>query len=316
MGGKCCGLNTKSRCKSLPHLKTRDIPIDTKVLYSDSRYFTDKQRQHYNQLLLEEAVNETQSILNNWESTKIIGVGSYGRVLLGKNKDTGEVLAIKEIPLLGAVEIESVCEEFKILSQLHHPNIVQCKGFRIQSQFLMIFMEFVAGGTIEDLLNKYGPFPENLIKKCTKEILKGLEYLHYHNIVHRDLKGNNILVNEECKLADFGSAKNVVGLEVTASVTGTLNWMAPEVISETGHGRFADIWSVGCLVVEMATGKPPWSQLANQLEMARIVCETDIIPEVPLHYSDELRSFVKSCFARNPYKRHNVCELLLHPFLT
>ena len=98
--------------------------------------------------------------------------------------------------------------------------------------------------------------------------MEGLEYLHAHDVVHRDIKGANVLVdcNGICKLADFGGAKKIYSAankEQYTSLRGTPYWMAPEVIKQTGHGRKADIWSVGCTVIEMATGKPPWSQYKN-----------------------------------------------------
>lgn len=118
------------------------------------------------------------------------------------------------------------------------------------------------GGSITSLIEKYGKFNENLIRTYTTQILEGLEYLHANNVVHRDIKGANILVDNDgmCKLADFGSAKKIAGFgkERYASIRGTPNWMAPEVIKSKGHGRFSDIWSIGCTVIEMATGKPPW----------------------------------------------------------
>ena len=180
-------------------------------------------------------------------------------MLFGRNKITGDLLAIKEIPLIGIHCLSAVAEEVEILSQLNHSNIVRFLGSQTTRECLLIFMEYISGGTISSLLIKYGSFSENLIRVYAYQVLKGLEYLHYHNIVHRDIKGTNILISKEgtCKLADFGSAKKILGMEVTSSVTGTIHWMAPEVIKETGHGRHADIWGIGCLIVEMATGKPP-----------------------------------------------------------
>ena len=127
------------------------------------------------------------------------------------------------------------------------------------------------------MLKKYGTFKETLIRIYTKQILEGLEYLHSHNVIHRDIKGGNVLVDSNgiCKLADFGSAKKIYNSSINEqykSIIGTPYWMAPEVIKQTGHGRYgnyknrkADIWSLGCTIIEMATGKPPWSQYKNQV---------------------------------------------------
>ena len=112
------------------------------------------------------------------------------------------------------------------------------------------------------IINKYGALSENVVKIYTTHILQGLEYLHYKRVIHRDIKAANVLVdrNGVCKLADFGTAKCVHELNGQHnSMTGTVNWMAPEVIQQLNYGRAADIWSVGCTVYEMVTGVPPWN---------------------------------------------------------
>lgn len=144
-------------------------------------------------------------------------------------------------------------------------------------------VERLKGGSIASLVQKYGPIPENLIRVYTLQILEGLEYLHVRNTIHRDIKGANILVDSTgvCKLADFGTAKRISSLVESdtkgiSSIKGTVNWMAPEIISQSSLGRylsslknscllerFCDIWSVGCTVLEMATGKAPWSTLVK-----------------------------------------------------
>ena len=181
-------------------------------------------------------------------------------------------------------------------------------------------MEYVAGGTITSLLNKYGKFNETLIRVYTQQILEGLEYLHYNQIIHRDIKGANVLVGNDgvCKLADFGSAKRFIGIEERSqfkSLKGTTNWMAPEVMRQEGHGRYADIWSLGCLLVEMATGKPPWYYKTNQIAVFMHVCTTDETPNLPAELSDLAKDFILSCFKRKPSDRPNACKLLKHPFL-
>lgn len=131
-------------------------------------------------------------------------------------------------------------------------------GSEWNKEFLKIYMEFVDGGSIASLIKTYNPFTENIAARYTKQILEGLEYLHYHKVVHWDIKGANVLVtrNGVVKLSDFGSAKRICSYEV--SMIGTIAWMAPEVIAAKGYNWFADIWSLGCTVYEMLTGKPPF----------------------------------------------------------
>jgi serine/threonine protein kinase len=153
-----------------------------------------------------------------------------------------------------------------LLSQLEHKNIVRYVGHSFRDSNINIFLELMAGGSISSLLKKYGSFNERLIQIYTNQILQGLEYLHINNIVHRDIKGGNVLVdkNGTCKLADFGNSKRLYSeLEDDNQIKGTAHWMAPEVIKQNKYGRYSDIWSLGCTIIEMATGSPPWSQYKN-----------------------------------------------------
>ncbi|KAF3793761.1 Mitogen-activated protein kinase kinase kinase 2 [Nymphaea thermarum] len=137
--------------------------------------------------------------------------------------------------------IRELEEEVKLLKNLSHKNIVRYLGTAREDEALNILMEFVPGGSISSLLGKFGSFPEPVIRMYTKQLLQGLEYLHRKGVIHRDIKGANILVdNKGCiKLADFGASKQVVELATISgakSMKGTPYWMAPEVILQTGHG--------------------------------------------------------------------------------
>jgi serine/threonine protein kinase len=289
------------------------------------KYFSESEQKflalkHKNDLYVE------VSSPNKWQTSEIIGQGSFGRVLFAANIETGELMAIKQIPIIefsygtAHERIKEIQEEVEILSHLNHKNIVRYLGTKRDDQYLLIFMEYVAGGTISSLLNKYGKFNETLIRVYTQQILEGLEYLHYNKIIHRDIKGANVLVGNDgvCKLADFGSAKRMIGIEDRSqfkSLKGTTNWMAPEVMRQEGHGRFADVWSLGCLVVEMATGRPPWYYKTNQIAVFMHVCTTDETPQLPPELSEPAKDFILSCFKRKPSERPNVYKLLKHPFI-
>lgn len=159
----------------------------------------------------------------------------------------------------------------------------------------------MGGGSILSLYQRFGKFTLPLLKKYTKQILLGLEYLHLNGIIHRDIKGANILVDTHgtCKLADFGSSKILTGLiNNEQSFVGTPNWMAPEAIRQDNAacGRFADIWSLGCTVIEMATGRPPWqeSMQRNHYQTMRQIGDGSI--EIPYPSEDgELRDFLQKC---------------------
>ncbi|KAM3275155.1 hypothetical protein ACQJBY_043869 [Aegilops geniculata] len=264
-----------------------------------------------------------------WRKGEMIGSGAFGQVYLGMNLDTGELLAVKQV-LIGSTNatrekaqahIRELEEEVKLLKNLSHPNIVRYLGTVREEDTLNILLEFVPGGSIQSLLGKLGSFPEAVIRKYTRQILQGLEYLHSNAIIHRDIKGANILVdNKGCiKLADFGASKQVAKLAtMTAAKTmkGTPHWMAPEVIVGSGHTFSADIWSVGCTVIEMATGKPPWSQQYQEVALLFHVGTTKSHPPIPEHISPEAKDFLLKCLQKEPELRSSASDLLKHPFVT
>ncbi|KAL6293366.1 hypothetical protein ACE6H2_001508 [Prunus campanulata] len=264
-----------------------------------------------------------------WRKGELIGSGAFGRVYMGMNLDSGELIAVKQV-LIAAnsaskektqAHIRELEEEVKLLKNLSHPNIVRYLGTAREDDSLNILLEFVPGGSISSLLGKFGSFPESVIRMYTKQLLLGLEYLHKNGIMHRDIKGANILVdNKGCiKLADFGASKKVVELATingAKSMKGTPYWMAPEVILQTGHSFSADIWSVGCTVIEMATGKPPWSQQYQEVAALFHIGTTKSHPPIPEHLSAEAKDFLLKCLEKEPNFRCAASELVQHPFVT
>ncbi|XP_075653035.1 mitogen-activated protein kinase kinase kinase NPK1 isoform X2 [Castanea sativa] len=264
-----------------------------------------------------------------WRRGELIGCGAFGRVYMGMNLDSGELLAVKQVSITTnsaskektQAHIRELEEEVKLLKNLSHPNIVRYLGTAREHDSLNILLEFVPGGSISSLLGKFGSFPESVIRMYTKQLLLGLEYLHKNGIMHRDIKGANILVdNKGCiKLADFGASKQVVELATingAKSMKGTPYWMAPEVILQTGHSFSADIWSVGCTVIEMATGKPPWSQQYQEVAALFHIGTTKSHPPIPEHLSAEAKDFLLKCLQKEPDLRHVASDLLQHPFVT
>lgn len=135
-----------------------------------------------------------------------------------------------------------------------------------------IVLEYVSGGSLKGILKKYHGLDERVIKRYSVQLLRGLSYLHENGVIHRDLKSANILIAPDgtIKLTDFGSAKKfgTAKYSFTRSLKGSPYWMAPEVVSKTGHSYPADIWSFGCVLIEMYTGIPPW---ANKSQNTRQV---------------------------------------------
>ncbi|CAE5956930.1 unnamed protein product [Arabidopsis arenosa] len=263
-----------------------------------------------------------------WRKGQLIGRGAFGTVYMGMNLDSGELLAVKQV-LIAAnfaskektqAHIQELEEEVKLLKNLSHPNIVRYLGTVREDDTLNILLEFVPGGSISSLLEKFGPFPESVVRTYTRQLLLGLEYLHNHAIMHRDIKGANILVdNKGCiKLADFGASKQVAELATMTgakSMKGTPYWMAPEVILQTGHSFSADIWSVGCTVIEMVTGKAPWSQQYKEVAAIFFIGTTKSHPPIPDTLSSDAKDFLLKCLQEVPNLRPTASELLKHPFV-
>ncbi|KAH9315117.1 hypothetical protein KI387_023744, partial [Taxus chinensis] len=217
--------------------------------------------------------------------------------------------------------------EINLLSQLKHPNIVQYYGSETLEDAFYIYLEYVPGGSIFKLLREFGPLPEPVIKIYTRQILSGLAYLHSKNTVHRDIKGANLLADTygKIKLADFGMAKHINGSSAPLSLKGSPYWMAPELImpkntghdlitpKNTGHDLAVDIWSLGCTVIEMAMGKPPWSEYEGAAAMFKVFKSE--VPSIPDTLSAEGKEFIRCCLHRNPAERPTASQLLDHPFV-
>jgi serine/threonine protein kinase len=211
----------------------------------------------------------------DWVEGEQIGSGAFGQVFLGLNLRDRTYMAVKKVFIQEGrgkqSKIESLMKEMEMYKSLSHKNIVRYLGSEQRKDSINIFLEFIdgrrqfdPGGSILEIINKYGgALTESIAKQYTKQILEGLEYLHYNGVIHRDIKSANVLVGRDavCKLSDFGTAKSVSGLKGENSLCGTPNFIAPEVIQQKEYGRFADIWSIGCTVFEMVTGSPPWSHL-------------------------------------------------------
>ncbi|CAG8555657.1 6742_t:CDS:2 [Acaulospora morrowiae] len=280
--------------------------------------------------------SSSSNISLRWQQGKFIGGGTFGSVYLAVNLDTGGLMAVKEIrfqdPSSLSTLYKSVKEEMSVMEMLDHPNIVSYYGIEVHRDKVYIFMEYCPGGSLSSQLELGRIEDENVIQYYAFQMLQGIIYLHENNIVHRDIKPDNILLDHQgvIKFVDFGAAKILAKNQKTMgrttmaprtnvnSLTGTPMYMAPEIItgSEKGRNGSMDIWSLGCCVLEMATGRRPWSNLDNEWAvMYHVVTGHPPLPD-PSQLSELGMDFLKQCFVRSPQQRPTAKELLSHPWIS
>lgn len=309
--------------------------------------------------------NKTIIRKGKWTLGSRIGQGSFGVVHVGMNQITGNLLAVKSLNITSSAGSSSgshddllndLRREIDLMKSFNHPNIVRYLGCELDEtkHILHIFQEWVPGGSVTALLAKFGPFPTAVIRSYLYQVLLGLEYLHANHILHRDIKGGNILVNNEgvVKLADFGASKTfhvthngeLLDAEDAMSqmtMRGTPYFMAPEVFEEK-YGCKADIWSFGCVAYQMLTSNPPWKGLGFQspMKLFLYICRHTGPPPMKQptkgdrdamtnhqnklddeassgpFLSDSLSNLLEQCFQRDPSNRPSAQTLLQHSFFT
>ncbi|CAJ1021817.1 Protein tyrosine kinase/Protein kinase domain containing protein, putative [Leishmania lindenbergi] len=263
---------------------------------------------------------------------KKLGAGSFGSVFVGV-LPSGHFVAVKVLELSDDAPSNT---EVEIHRKMVHPNIIRYLQSRIDAEStpkkLYVYLEFVTGGSVTSLMKSLpnGCLPYSVVRVYARHMFQGLEYLHSNQVAHRDIKGDNVLISMDtgtAKLADFDQAKimNTHGTlrkAATATLAGTPYWMAPEVITdEDGYDPFkADIWSAGCTVAEMITGRAPWTPMPNVMHiMNKLALSTgwpDAVPkDATALGSKDAYDFLDLCFQRDVSKRPSAATLLKHVFL-
>ncbi|KAE8390604.1 hypothetical protein BDV23DRAFT_154909 [Aspergillus alliaceus] len=254
--------------------------------------------------------------LKDYQLGDCLGKGAFGSVYRALNWNTGETVAVKQIKLadLPKSELRVIMLEIDLLKNLDHSNIVKYHGFVKSAETLNIILEYCENGSLHSIAKNFGRFPENLVGLYMSQVLHGLLYLHEQGVIHRDIKGANILTTKQglVKLADFGVASRTTGLN-ESSVVGTPYWMAPEVIELSGATTASDIWSLGCTVIELLEGKPPYYNLQPMPALFRIV--NDDHPPLPQGASPAVKDFLMQCFQKDPNLRVSARKLLKHPWI-
>ncbi|XP_018565640.1 serine/threonine-protein kinase 3-like [Anoplophora glabripennis] len=246
-----------------------------------------------------------------------LGEGSYGSVYKALHKESGQVLAIKQVPV--DTDLQEIIKEISIMQQCDSPYVVKYYGSYFKNTDLWIVMEYCGAGSVSDIMRlRKKTLTEDEISTILSDTLKGLEYLHLRRKIHRDIKAGNILLNSEghAKLADFGVAGQLTDtMAKRNTVIGTPFWMAPEVIQEIGYDCVADIWSLGITALEMAEGKPPYGDIHPMRAIFMIPTKPPPSFREPDKWSAEFIDFVSVCLVKNPEERATATDLLNHVFI-
>ena len=265
-----------------------------------------------------------------WRRGPLIGEGSFGKVYIGMDEVTGQMLAIKVIDFCSVDKkvkqrLASLQQEIKVLRALDHPCIVRYVCSQRIGTSINIFMEYVPGGSLSSLLKQFGALGETTVVMYTRELIDVLQYLHENGVVHRDVKAANVLVTVGgvLKLSDFGSAVYIQeGTKV--GTAGTSFWMAPEVIANEISDFPCDIWSLGCTVLEMLTAQNPWFHISEKemvvMQYIGELANNDIPLMLPrdleAQISVECTDFLcRYCLIGRPEARATAAELAEHPLL-
>lgn len=258
----------------------------------------------------------------------VIGKGAFGTVYKGIWREVGRHVAVKRVDRarLSIEEKKALRDEILLFKNLKHQHIVNYIEAVDDhaSPFLDIVMEFVEGGSLFNMVDQIRRsldvgepvFEERVVADLVRQVVLGLQYLHDQGVVHRDIKGANLLVTKEghVKLADFGVASTKPADNSSPiDVAGSPYWMAPEIITLTGSSTASDIWSLGCTVIELITGLPPYHQYEDITALFKIV--SDDCPPMPPNLSSECEDFLRKCFNKDIHVRATAEELLLHRWL-
>ncbi|KAJ3174616.1 hypothetical protein HK101_010874 [Irineochytrium annulatum] len=287
--------------------------------------------------------------IQNWVKGERIGSGQFGTVYHALNWESGENLAVKLVPILDMEEdsptadvssvkatkgkqeaLDQLRWEMTALASFAHENIVRYVGYDIKDRHLSVFLEYVSGGTVSSVLGKVGAMDEGAASVFTSQILCGLVYLHGVGVVHRDIKGLNVLVDSDgvIKIADFGtSRRGDVGADRTEGrqPVGSPPWMSPEAARCEADSPSVDVWSLGCTVLEMLSGQEPWPALRKQGRSGAYAIiqrvGTGEHPPLPVDpqtglctLSTAAQDFLAQCFIPDRSSRPTARTLFRHPF--
>ena len=306
--------------------KTKVEVVDTKnpprfiihISESESVMFSNPDKNIFNQwvmIVVGATFNQTGLDMNSFKILSVLGRGFYGKVILCQKLDNNQLYAIKTIHknrLIQYNKVETAYTERNILVRVHHPFIVSLK-FTFQTPTKLYYgLEYAPGGELFFHLQRRGTFPRNDVKIYIAEIALALDYLHKHNIIYRDIKPENILLDEKghIKITDFGLSKELQS-DTTKTFCGTPDYIAPEIILRKSYGPAVDWWSLGVLGYEMLFGYTPF---ANENKSVLMMMITTCRVSFPRNANPDAVSLFTGLLNKNPKERFGMEQIRNHPF--
>jgi tRNA A-37 threonylcarbamoyl transferase component Bud32 len=262
------------------------------------------------------AVVSMEDPMKIYSDFKKIGQGASGSVYVAKNKKTKETVAIKRMDLNNQPKKDLIINEILVMRESKHPNIVNFIESYLVRDELWVVMDYMDGGSLTDVIDS-NHMAEPQIASVMLESAKGLYHLHSKNIIHRDIKSDNILLgmNGEVKLTDFGFCARISeDRGKRSTMVGTPYWMAPEVVKQKDYGPKVDVWSLGIMAIEMIEGEPPY--LDEEPLKALYLIATNGTPKLkrPDAITPDFRDFLARCLEVDVEKRASMAELMQHPW--
>ncbi|KAM0886252.1 hypothetical protein ACQ4PT_029798 [Festuca glaucescens] len=256
-----------------------------------------------------------------WTRGPTIGRGSSATVSLAVDRLTGELLAVKTV---GADRAAELRREQRIIRSLRSPYVVRCldssgvSAAEDGSGGYDMLMEYAPGGSLADEIRRRGGrCEEALIRSRARDILLGLAHAHAAGVAHCDVKARNVLIGADGRamIADFGCARRVGSSIAGERLAGTPAFMAPEAARGEEQGPAADVWALGCTIIEMATGAAPWQRFGSPVATLHHVASSGESPELPRWLSDQGKDFLGRCLLRDAAERWTAKQLLEHEFV-